>query len=114
MADTLPIRDRLPLEPPEPPEPPAHLDDDAADIWRSIVSEWVLGADALPLLQAACECWGRYQQAAAVLEEEGPTVVNPDSGNTRQHPAHTVCRDNLREFRQLFRQLKLEPPEIEQ
>lgn len=69
-----------------------------------------MGPGAGRPLRAACEQWDAYQAARAELAEDGPTVVNPKSGLVRQHPAHTIARDSLREFRQLFRQLELEPP----
>ncbi|MEX1258401.1 MAG: P27 family phage terminase small subunit [Gemmatimonadota bacterium] len=117
MAEVLPIRPRAvpsqvvgPVETPDPPAPPSSLRGEGAELWRSIVDQWVLGPDGLPLLRAACETWDRYREAEVVLREEGPTVLNPDSGLTCIHPAHQVARDNLREFRQLFRQLHLEVP----
>jgi P27 family predicted phage terminase small subunit len=80
-------------------------------MWRSIVDEWELGPDALPLLRAALEQWDVYQAAREALVTGGPVTVNPESGLVRQHPAAKVMEGALREFRQCFRQLGLEPPE---
>lgn len=113
MAEVLPLRGRSSGEPPPIPDPPDHLSEEAEEMWRAIVEEWVLGPDGLPLLKAAVECFDRYREAADLLREEGPVLRNPDSGHAHAHPAHQVARDNLREFRQCFRQLNLEPPEIQ-
>ena len=112
MAEVLPIRPHAGgTTNSEPPAPPTTLSAEAAAIWTRIADEWVLGADALPILVLGLEAWDRYRQAADMLREDGPVVVNPQSGAVRQHPAHAVCRDNLTAIRQCFRQLHLEPPE---
>jgi P27 family predicted phage terminase small subunit len=115
---TRPIRKRgAAVPPPVPvlrevksPEAPAHLSDEARSMWDAIVGEWVLGPDALPLLRAALESWDLFQVCRAEISRDGPTVTNPDSGLMRQHPAVKTMEGALREFRQCFRQLGLEPP----
>jgi P27 family predicted phage terminase small subunit len=118
MAENIPKRKRYP-DPgraapqavPDPPDPPDHLGPESRRHWEDAVGGWILGTDALPLLQAACECWDRYADAREEIREDGPTVVHPTSGAINAHPAHAVMRDNLREWRQLWRQLALAPPE---
>lgn len=111
MAEVLPMRPRTSLGHAV-PEPPSHLTEDSQAMWRAVLAEWVLGADALPLLRAALEMWDTYQGARAMLAESGPVMVHPTSGAPTAHPAHAVARDSLREFRQLWRQLGLEPPVV--
>lgn len=119
MAENIPVRPkRSRMTPPPPPlrevvtpDPPDHLSDEAKRMWTEISEEWVLGLDATPLLQAALESWDAYRSARVQLTREGATVSNPETGFLRQHPAHKVAMDNLREFRMAFRQLGLQPPE---
>lgn len=112
MAEVLAIRPRADARSHDPPpDPPSTLSEEAAEIWSSIVEEWILGSDALPLLVLGLESWDRYREAANVLHTEGPVVVNEQSGAVKQHPCHAIARDNATQFRQCFRQLHLEPPE---
>jgi len=87
---------------------PTHLSAEARAMWRDIASEWVLGMDSLPLLQAALESWDSYQthRKAVALK---PTFTTK-SGNVRANPAAKMANDALREFRMCLRQLGLEPP----
>jgi P27 family predicted phage terminase small subunit len=112
MAEVLPIRPaREAVFDATPPEPPESLSEESARIWRDVVGQWVLGPDGLPLLQLACESWDRYRSAADLIDAEG-LVIATERDSMKTHPAHQAARDWLDRFRQLFRQLKLEPPEI--
>ncbi len=114
MAENLPTRPRsAPRRGPNDraPSAPKHLSAEAKRIWRSIVAEWVLGPEALPLLRAGLESWDLYQACRAELRKAGPTIVSPRSGMVRQHPSVKTGNDALTQFRQCFRQLGLEPPE---
>lgn len=91
------------------PQPPAHLSPEAKSIWRDIASTWKLPPDARELVRTAMEQWDVYQEARQVLQEEGPTVTNPDSGNVRRHPAHSVAKDALKGFRMCLKDAGLEP-----
>ncbi len=115
MAENIPIRRKraaaLPAVPQAItiPEPPAHLSEYAGAWWRKVNSEWVLGPDSLPLLQAACECWDSYQKYRA-HSLANPTIETK-SGMVRANPAERMANDALREFRMCLRQLGLQPPE---
>jgi P27 family predicted phage terminase small subunit len=115
MAENIPKRSRRgatappPVQAVELPEAPAHLSAEARAMWTDITEEWVLGADGLPLLRAACEQWDAYQAARAVLAAEGPTVTTGEGGMVRAHPAAKVAHDALTQFRLALRQLGLEP-----
>jgi hypothetical protein len=79
---------------------------ESRQLWQAINRRWALDEAALPLLAAGLECRDRYRAAAAEIARDGPTVGS--EGGRRVHPAHQVARDNLREFRQIMRQLNLE------
>lgn len=91
------------------PKPPGHLSPEAKCIWRDVAACWHLAPDGRELLRTALESWDTYQQARAVLQDEGPTVRNPDSGNVRRHPAHSVAKDALKSFRLCLKDIGLEP-----
>lgn len=112
MAENIPTRSLRhgPKVVPDPPPPPDSLSAESRAIWTPIVAEWLIGPEALPLLRAGLEQWDLYQRARAVVASEGPTVVHPETGNVRAHPAAKLATDALREFRMCFRQLGLEPP----
>jgi phage terminase small subunit len=113
MAEVLPIRDRRDSHrrAAEPAAAPSHLSDRSREIWRAVLAEWVIGAEALPILRAGLECLDLFDKAREQLAREGLTVVNPDTGLQRTHPAASVLKDSLSGFRACFRQLNLTPPE---
>lgn len=113
MAEVLPIRPRndLPKRSVKVPQAPKHLSSSAKKLWRDIISGWHLDAAAMDLFTRALESRDRYDAAAAQISRDGPTVTS-SSGMLRTHPAHAVLRDNLREYRQLMRQLNLETDEL--
>ena len=78
-------------------------------MWRATLEGWEIGPDGLPLLRAALEMWDLYSKARKVVKREGPTIVNPESGVIRMHPAAAVACRALSEFRQCWRQLGLDP-----
>jgi P27 family predicted phage terminase small subunit len=112
MAENLPVRRLRAGKPRETapgiPKAPPGLSPSTRRLWSEVTHRWALDAAALALLQAACEARDRYQQAAKVLAKDGPTIGKGDE--RKIHPAHVCARDNLREFRQLVRQLGLEVP----
>jgi phage terminase small subunit len=90
------------------PEPPAHLSDEAAAQWRVIVSEWAIGADALPILRGALEMWDQGQAARRLVAAEG-LVVTTGTGMVRQHPGAKIALDSFHAYRAGMKQLGLEP-----
>lgn len=77
-------------------------------MWRDVAAEWVVGADAVPLLRAALESWDLYQSHRRAVAKT-PTITSP-SGMVRANPRGKLASDALREFRQCWRQLGLDPP----
>lgn len=118
MAEGIPIRPKRAQAAPAPvplrayvtPQPPKHLSREARALWRSIVSEWVLGADSLPLLRGALESWDFYQSCRAEVARDGATFKT-ESGQIRQHPAAKMGHDAFGAFRMAMRQLGLQPEE---
>ena len=117
MAENLPTRPPQKLAPsgpapvPEPPPPPDHLGEESSQHWRDAVEGWVLGADAIPVLHQACDAWDRIAAAKEELAQDGLVITHPSTGAKTTHPAWPILRDSLREWRQLWRQLGLAPPE---
>lgn len=116
MAETLPIRPLAPRTDPDAahgkakiPKAPRGLSAASKRIWTDINRQWLLDAAALPMLALALECMDRYRAAAAQIKRDGATIR--EDGKLRTHPAHAVLRDNMREARQIFRQLNLEVEE---
>ena len=117
MAENLPARPPQKLAPsgpapvPEPPPPPSHLGEDSSRHWEDTVAGWHLAADGLPILRKACEVHDVYDIARKRVVAEGPVVKHPTTGALVTHPAYQVMRDSLKEWRQLWRMLGLQPPE---
>ena len=75
----------------EAPEPPDWLDAEALAEWGRVV-EALEPLDVLKVADGAaltvyCETWSRFVWAVKRYRAEGITLVNPDSGNVRKHPA---------------------------
>lgn len=117
MSETIPIRPKriqqpapLPVRAVKIPAAPKHLSRDSRATWRAITSEWILGADSLPLLQGALENWDKYQQCQAQVARDGPTFKT-ENGMIRQHPAAKLGLDYFAAYRMALRQLGLAPEE---
>jgi len=58
------------LEPTERPRPPAELDDEAAEVWRSVVGrmpcDW-FGAECFPILSSYCRLTCRARRLAQMI-----------------------------------------------
>jgi phage terminase small subunit len=107
---TRPVPGQQTLQDAPAPAPPQHLSPEARAKWTELAREWVLGFDALPLLQAGLEQWDSYQSYRKAAAKK-PTFVSK-TGNCRANPAHKMSLDALREFRMCFRALGLEPPKV--
>lgn len=65
-------------------------------------------ADAA-LLAARCEAWSRFVRAVRQYRAEGTTIVNPDSGNVRRHPAVGIAEAAAAQMRALGAEFGLSP-----
>jgi phage terminase small subunit len=77
--------------PKKPPEPPEHLEEDVADVWRTVVAEHQLVEPIDRVgLEAYCTTVVRYRAAAAKVAEEGLVVAG--GRGPIVHPALAVER----------------------
>ena len=95
------------------PEAPDWLDAEALAEWERIVPALdVLGvlkeADH-GMVSAYCETWSRFVTAVRQYRLEGTTIVNPDTGNLRRHPAVGVAETAAAQLRTLGNELGLSP-----
>lgn len=91
------------------PRAPAGLSSEARRQWRAVVGGWVLDAPALAVLEGALLSWDLFKAASKELEAAGPTVVNPQTGLQRGHPAAKIAKDAYAAFRAGMAQLNLDP-----
>ena len=112
MAETIPIRPTAPGRDnrADTPEAPDDLTEERQELWREIVSTWVLDAPDFAQLHANLQQLDAYHRYMTQLQNEGATVTNPESGVIRAHPVAGLARDALREFRLGMRALGLAPP----
>ena len=89
------------------PDPPEHLSEDAAGWWRQAVQDYAFEAHHLRLLQAACECWDRAQQARQAVADQGLTFSDA-GGAIKANPAVAIERDARTLFARLVRELNLD------
>ena len=78
-------------------KPPAHLTDTTKAWWPAVVRDYALEPHHLRLLQAACECWDRLEQARELLATDG-LVNHGREGGVRPHPAEAIERDGRNSF----------------
>ena len=75
----------------EAPEPPDWLDAEGRAEWERITPGLerldLLKPEDRAMLAVFCETWSRFVAAVRQYQAEGATIVNPDSGNVRKHPA---------------------------
>jgi hypothetical protein len=76
------------------PKPPAGLSRRSRALWRDTVDEFELSASELFVLENGLRCLDRADEAAAVVNREGVTVLDR-YGSPKAHPAVDVevrCR----------------------
>lgn len=86
------------------PPPPDHLSAQAAECWRAILADYVLGPEELLNLSGTLASWDLYSEARETLREEG-AVVATGSGGMKRHPSVLIARDALRDYRAGIREL---------
>lgn len=100
-----------PRKPPTiPAEPPERLNDEAADLWREIISRGAISPNAdAAMLEAYCALVIRWRAAAAKLSDEGLVVDGGDRRGAVVHPALAAERqlaEQIREWAPLFNRPK--------
>ncbi len=88
------------------PRAPTGLSASARRLWRSAVEAFQFADPELAVLESACRCWTRAEEARAVLADEGLTTT-AGSGMRHAHPLLRVERDCMKEFRLSWRALGL-------
>ena len=88
------------------PPAPKHLRPATREWWTAVVKDYMLEAHHLRLLQAACECWDRLQQAREILLKDGLTTAT-ETG-LKAHPCVAIERDSRLSFARLVRELDLD------
>lgn len=87
---------------------PTHLQKSGKKFWKSVLSDYALeDAHHLKLLESACACLDRVDQAQAEIEAEG-AYFKDRWGMPKEHPAHKTERDNKILFSRLVRELCLD------
>jgi P27 family predicted phage terminase small subunit len=97
----------------EAPEPPEWLCVEARAEWDRVVP----GLERLDLLKpedravlaAYCVTYARFVEAVRIYRAEGTTIVNPDSGNLRRHPAVGIAEAAAAQLRSLGAEFGLTP-----
>jgi len=83
---------------------PSHLTGEGRALWIAVTSQLGYTPDLLDLLEVACEQRSVYSKAQRQVEREGLTITNA-AGVVRPHPASTLGRDALKEYRAILAQL---------
>jgi hypothetical protein len=92
------------------PRPPGGLEPARQALWEQLQSEYgITDAAGLAILQEAMRSLARADEARALLDKEGCTMVDR-FGQRRAHPAAAIERDARAGFLAALRQLKIEVP----
>lgn len=90
------------------PKPPENLSKTAKEWWKKLVGEYAIDDQyGLMLLQTALEAHDRMNEAAAILNKEGLTVMDR-YGQHKQHPAAAIERDQRAQMLAALKQLNLD------
>ena len=87
---------------------PKHLQTEGRKFWKKVLDDFDLQDNHhLKLLEQACHCLDRQQQAREVIEAEG-IFIHDRFLQRREHPAAKTERDNKIIFARLIRELGLD------
>lgn len=93
-------------------DPPAWLSDLAREMWRTVCphlcAQKVLTVTDLHNLEAFCNSYSTWRDAAEILREQGP-VVSGATGGPIKNPAATVVNEALRQMQIFGANLGLDP-----
>jgi P27 family predicted phage terminase small subunit len=97
----------------EAPEPPDWLSGEGLAEWHRIVPGLelldLLKVEDQAMLATLCETYGRFIDAVRTYRLEGTTIVNPDSGNVRRHPAVGIAEAAAAQLKSLAAEFGLTP-----
>jgi P27 family predicted phage terminase small subunit len=87
---------------------PKHLKKEGRKFWRSVLANYYLeDAHHLKLLEGACACLDRIDQARDEIETQGAFYMDRFN-QPKEHPAHKTERDNKILFARQIRELNLD------
>jgi P27 family predicted phage terminase small subunit len=88
--------------------PPKHLSIPARTLWKALTTEYQIhDSGGLAILTAGLEAYDRAQTAKALLDTEGPVVVDR-WGQQKTHPAASIERDSRAQWLRALQQLCLD------
>lgn len=90
---------------------PRHLTADGKRLWARMRADYQIDDSAgLALLQAACDAFGRAEEARKMISKDG-AVLTDRFGQRKAHPACAIERDARAQFLAAIRALRLAPEE---
>jgi phage terminase small subunit len=89
------------------PRAPASLSEAARAIWRGLNAEYELSPSDLRVLREGLAAWDRSAEAAAIIDQEGLTFIDP-RGVPRQHPAAGLELRHRDAYLKALRDLRLD------
>jgi P27 family predicted phage terminase small subunit len=90
------------------PRPPGHLGAEAKRLWKTLTAEYgIADAGGLAILTAGLEAFDRAREAKALLDTDGPVVVDR-WGQKKMHPAAMIERDSRAQWLGAIKQLCLD------
>ena len=93
----------------KPMKPPKHLKKAAKDMWSRLIEDYEINDSAgLALLESACICYQRAEDARKQVRREGLTIKDRFE-QIRPHPCCAIERDSRGQMVAALRALKLSP-----
>jgi P27 family predicted phage terminase small subunit len=87
---------------------PKRFSKEAKRLWRALTAEYgIADAGGLAILEAGLEAFDRAREAKALLDADGPVVVDR-WGQKKTHPAASIERDARGQWLAALRQLCLD------
>jgi len=87
---------------------PSHLKTEGKKFWRQVLRDFDLSdAHHLKILESACQCLDRIEQAKDDLKKDGLYFIDR-FGQPKERPSNKTERDNKVLFARLLRELALD------
>ena len=87
---------------------PSHLESEGKKFWRQVLKDFDLrDAHHLKILESACQCLDRIEQAKDDLKKDGLYFIDR-FGQPKERPSNKTERDNKVLFARLLRELSLD------
>jgi P27 family predicted phage terminase small subunit len=93
-------------------DPPKHLKAGARNLWRRLLTDFVIDDSAgLVIVRSVCEAYQRQQEAREIVARDG-VIITDRYGVPKAHPACAIERDARSQMLAGLRALKLSPEDI--